>query len=109
VKQLLHVGCYDCHSNNTRYPWYSEVQPFAWWIANHVRDGKRELNLSSFGDLSPKRKAGRLEEMVDQIASRKMPLPSYTLAHHDAKFTDAQIKLLTDWLEDLRDKVGPKE
>ena len=109
VKQLLAVGCYDCHSDNTRYPWYSEIQPFAWWIANHVRDGKRELNLSTFGDLSPKRKASRLEEMVDLIASRKMPLPSYTLTHRDAKFTDAQIKQLNDWLEALRDKVGPQE
>ena len=109
VKQILTVGCYDCHSDNTRYPWYSEVQPFAWWIANHVRDGKRELNLSSFGNLSPKRKANRLEEMVDLIASRKMPLPSYTLVHRDAKFTDAQTKQLNDWLEALRDKVGPQE
>lgn len=107
VRQLLQVGCYDCHSDHTRYPWYAEVQPIAWWLDQHVRDGKRELNLSRFGELTPKRQASRLEEMVDTISRREMPLRSYTLTHRDAKFTDAQIRELTDWLEALRDRVAP--
>ena len=109
VKQMLLVACYDCHSDHTRYPWYAEIQPIAWWLKQHVDDGKRELNLSSFGDWSTKRKADRLDEMITRIADRTMPLPSYTLVHHDAKFTDAQIKQLNDWLEALRDKVAPDE
>lgn len=109
VKQLLQAGCYDCHSDHTRYPWYAEIQPVGWWLAQHVRDGKRELNLSAFGDLSPKRQAGKLEEMVDVIERREMPLKSYTITHRDAVFTDAQIKQLNGWLEALRDKIAPEE
>lgn len=109
VKQMLQVGCYDCHSDHTRYPWYAEIQPLGWWLAQHVRDGKRELNLSGFGDLSAKRQAGKLEAMVDVIGRREMPLPSYTITHRDAVFTDAQIKQLTAWLDALRDKVAPPE
>ncbi len=109
VKQMLQVGCYDCHSNHTRYPWYAELQPLGWWLAQHIRDGKRELNLSEFGELSRRRQASRLEAMVDVIAAREMPLQSYTITHRDAIFTDAQIKQLNGWLEDLRDKVAPEE
>lgn len=107
VKQLLAIACYDCHSDNTRYPWYAEIQPVAWWLAQHVDDGKRELNLSSFGELSAKRKASRLEAMIDSITTGEMPLKSYTIVHRDAKLSPAQVKLLTDWLEALRDEVAP--
>lgn len=109
VKQLLQVGCYDCHSDHTRYPWYAEIQPLGWWLAQHVRDGKRELNLSAFGELTRKRQASTLEEMVDVIERREMPLKSYTITHRDAVFTEAQIKQLNGWLEALRDKVAPEE
>lgn len=109
VKHLLQVGCYDCHSDHTRYPWYAEIQPIGWWLAQHVRDGKRELNLSSFGELSRKRQAGRIEEMIDVIARREMPLKSYTLTHRDAVYSEAQIKQINDWLEKVRDKVAPEE
>ena len=109
VKHLLLMGCYDCHSENTRYPWYAEIQPLAWWLDAHVRDGKREFNFSTFGDLSAKKKASRLEEVIDQIGSRKMPLKSYTLVHRDAIFTDPQVKAINDWLESVRDKVAPQE
>lgn len=109
VKQMLQVGCYDCHSDHTRYPWYAEVQPLGWWLAQHVRDGKRELNLSAFGELTRKRQATKLEEMVDLIERREMPLKSYTITHRDAVFTPAQIKQLNGWLEALRDKVAPEE
>ena len=109
IRQMLAVGCYDCHSDNTRYPWYAEIQPLGWWLAQHVRDGRRELNLSAFGDLTRKRQGTKLEEMVDVISRRAMPLPSYTLTHRDAKFTDAQRKQLTDWLDALHDQVAPVE
>lgn len=109
VERMLRSGCYDCHSENTRYPWYAEIQPLGWWLDQHVRDGKRALNLSLFGEWSAKRQASRLEEMVDTIAQREMPLTSYTLGHPEAKFTDAQIQELNGWLEALRDKVAPEE
>ena len=107
VKRLLMTGCYDCHSENTRYPWYAEIQPAAWWLAQHINDGKRELNLSFFGELSARRQATKLDDMADVITTRKMPLSSYTLVHRDAKFTNTQIKQLTAWLDALRDRLAP--
>jgi len=84
------------------------LQPLGWWLAQHVRDGKRELNLSSFGELSPKKQASKLEEMVDVISRREMPMKSYTITHRDAVFDDAQVKELNGWLEALRDKLAPE-
>lgn len=109
IKQLLQVGCYDCHSDNTRYPFYAEIQPIGWWLADHVNDGKAELNLSRFGSLTPKQQATAVEEMADVILDRSMPLESYTITHRDAIFTDAQIQLLVGWLDTVREKVGPEE
>jgi hypothetical protein len=109
VKQLLKAACYDCHSNHTRYPWYAEIQPVGWWLARHVQDGKAELNLSEFGALTDRRKATKLEAMYDETSERHMPLKSYTLAHRDAKLTDAQIKLLCEWFESVRDQLPEPE
>ncbi len=107
VKTLLEVGCYDCHSNTTRYPWYAEFQPLGWWLADHVQEGKASLNLSTLASLTPKAQGKKLNEMIDTIETRQMPLKSYTYTHRDAIFTDAQITALVAYLEDVRDKVAP--
>lgn len=109
VKRLLEVACYDCHSNHTRYPWYAQIQPVGWWLADHVRDGKAELNLSEFGALTDRRKGSKLETMYDEASERHMPLKSYTFVHRDAKLTDAQIQLLCDWFESVRDQLPEPE
>jgi len=106
IRRRLEVACYDCHSNNTRYPWYAEIQPVAWWLDWHVRDGKHELNLSNFGSYSLKRQADKLDSIVDELNERKMPLRSYTWTHRDAAFTDADIAAIVAWAEDLRDKLS---
>ena len=102
---MLRHGCYDCHSNDTRYPWYSRVQPVAWWLASHINDGKRRLNFSVFGSYDRKRQAKKLDQIADQVSNREMPLGSYTWIHRDAHFTDAQIRALTDWIDAQTDKV----
>ena len=99
VKAVLENACYDCHSNNTRYPWYAEIQPFGWFLAQHVRDGKHHLNFSEFGRLTPKRAKTRLEDSIDEITERHMPLDSYTWIHRNARLTDAQIAAFTSWAE----------
>ena len=105
VRKRLEVGCYDCHSNHTRYPWYSQVQPFAWWLDQHIRDGKRELNLSTFGRYPAKRQVDKLESIIDALNDRSMPLRSYTWTHRDAIFTDEESKEIVAWAEALRDKL----
>ena len=105
VKQLLAVACYDCHSSTTRYPWYANVQPLAWWLASHVNDGKARLNFSEFAAYSPKRAANKMDDVIDAITDQTMPLPSYKLGHPDARLTAAQTKLLTDWAESVRKQI----
>jgi len=97
VSRLLQTACYDCHSNTTRYPWYAEIQPVGWWLANHVKEGKGHLNFSTFGRLPPKRAAHKLEQCADEVTEGGMPLPSYKLAHPDARLTPDQQKLLGNW------------
>lgn len=105
VSALLQRACYDCHSNNTKYPWYAEVQPAGWWLASHVNDGKRHLNFSEFAAYTPKRAKTKAGEIVDEVEQLKMPMKSYTLMHPEARLTPAEIKLITTWAEDLEAKI----
>ena len=105
VRQILATSCYDCHSNQTRYPWYAEIQPVGWWLASHVTDARRQLNFAEFGALSRKRQMKRLESIVDEVRDRTMPLKSYTYIHREAKLTDAQISALCNWAEGIQEKL----
>ena len=107
VKALMKRACYDCHSNNTNYPWYTEIQPVGWWLASHVNDGKKHLNFSEFATYSVKRTVSKLEQISETVSQQAMPLPSYTWGHPEARLTPAEITLLTDWAETLRDEVAP--
>jgi cytochrome c553 len=107
TKQLIRTACYDCHSNNTVYPWYAEIQPAAWWLADHVNEGKSELNFSEFASYKPKKADHKLEEMVEMLKEGEMPLKSYTLIHNDAKLSDAQREELSKWAESLRAQIQP--
>lgn len=97
VHEVLKVSCYDCHSNNTVYPWYSNIQPVGWWLANHVNEGKKELNFDEFMTYEPKRAAKKLKEIVEVIEKQEMPLKSYTIIHQDAVMSAEQQKLVADW------------
>jgi hypothetical protein len=97
VRMILSRSCADCHSNATVYPWYSKIQPAAWFLAEHIDQGRRELNFSEWGKLENSRKIRKLEEVCEQVESREMPLPSYLWIHRDARMSDEEIKILCDW------------
>jgi hypothetical protein len=97
VDAILKTSCYDCHSNNTRYPWYANIQPVAWWLADHVDEGKREINFNEFLSYKPKKAHHKMEEVAEMVNEGEMPLQSYTIVHRDANLSDAQRKLLADW------------
>lgn len=108
VRRLLADACYDCHSNHTRYPWYASVQPVAWWLDHHVREGKRELNFSEFGAYPAKRAARKLAAIGKEVGRGGMPLASYTWMHPAARLTPEQRKTLVDWAQALHDKIPPE-
>lgn len=103
IAQTLQTSCYNCHSNNTDYPWYSKVQPVGWLLENHINKGKEELNLSEFGSYSDRRQQSKLTSMISQIEDDKMPLAAYTFIHRDARLSkDKKINLL-DYLRALQE------
>lgn len=101
VLTILEVSCFDCHSNNTNYPFYSRIQPMAMLMDKHVREGKEELNFSEFGDYSDRKKRNKLFSIQNQVKDGKMPLSSYTLMHNDAKLTANEKKLIEEWITNL--------
>lgn len=107
VATILKTACYDCHSNQTEYPWYSYTQPLGWWIADHIDHGRDELNFSEFGNYNPRRADHKLEEGIEYVEEKEMPLPSYTYAHWDADLTDSERKVLIEWFEELRPIIYP--
>jgi len=107
VQHVLATACYDCHSNNTRYPWYAQVQPVGWWLASHIHDGKRHLNFSEFGAYDAKNAARKLRGVARTINGGSMPLSSYTWIHRDAILSAAEKKLVADWAEAARAKLAP--
>lgn len=101
VKLILEKGCYDCHSNNTKYPWYAKIQPVDWWLDKHVRDGKKELNFDEYSHRPLRYQYHKMEEVVEMVDKKEMPLKSYTWTHKDAILTGEEIKTLTDWAKGL--------
>ena len=109
AEAILQNSCNDCHSNNTRYPWYGQVQPLGWLLANHIRKGKAVLNLSDFGTYSRRRQISKLRGMANSIKDGSMPISSYTLIHKTAKPSNEDKKLIIDWLEKTRDSLNKIE
>ena len=105
VQAILKIACNDCHSNNTRYPWYAEIQPVAWWLSNHIHDGKRGLNFSEYTSYRIKKQFHRLDDINDLLKKNEMPLSSYTLIHTDARLTEQQKLILANWTGIIRDTI----
>jgi hypothetical protein len=101
VHQILKQKCYDCHSNNTKYPWYIYIQPVGWWMASHISEGKEHLNFSSFKKYDPKKAAHKLEEISEAVTEGWMPLESYTLIHTETKVTPEDTQLINAWIQSL--------
>jgi hypothetical protein len=105
IQAILKVACYDCHSNNTRYPWYNQIQPVTWWLNSHVMDGKRGLNFSEFTTYRIKKQFHRLDDINEQVKKNEMPLSSFTLIHTDARLTERQKLALYAWTDALKDTI----
>ncbi len=106
VESILRTSCYDCHSNNTEYPWYSYIQPARIVLDSHIKEGKENLNFSTFGDYSHRKQGNKLERIVKQIKSDEMPLASYTRIHKNAVLTLKNKKILINWMENTRDSIA---
>lgn len=108
VDKILSRACNDCHSNNTHYPWYSNIQPVGWWLARHVKEGKEHLNFSEFAANEPKRQHHQLEEVIEEVKENHMPLDSYLWIHDEAKLSEDEKKTLLLWASMLAEEIKAK-
>lgn len=105
VQGLLKTSCYDCHSNNTAYPWYNNIQPVKWWLADHVNSGKRHLNFDEFNTYSKEKKLKKLDEITETVRSGEMPLSSYTVIHHNAKLSSSDQSEIEKWVSEVKKQI----
>lgn len=92
-------ACYDCHSNHTQYPWYSNVAPFSWYLNRHIVEGKANLNFSSWGIMDKAQKITQLDQICEEVTHETMPLKSYVRIHRSSRLSELEIKTICDWAE----------
>lgn len=105
VNTILTKACNDCHTNNTIYPWYAEVQPVTWWLDDHIKEGKSHLNFDEYSTYNLRRQYHKMEEVIEQVKEKEMPLNSYTWVHRDAKLTNDERVALTNWAQSVMDTM----
>ena len=105
VHVVLKASCYDCHSNNTAYPWYNNIQPVAWYLADHVKEAKKELNFNEFASYKVAKQYRKLEEIINEVEMDEMPIESYTLIHGGTKLNMDQKSKIINWATVLRDTI----
>jgi len=108
VLSILKNGCYDCHSNNTYYPWYSNIQPMGWLMAYHIKKAKSQLNFSEIGSYSQRRQLSKLDGIANSIRDDIMPLSSYKWMHKNAQLNKYEKTLLINWVLQARDSLSVK-
>lgn len=106
IQLILKSSCYDCHSDNTRYPWYAAIQPGAWWMASHIKEGKAELNFDQFGSYSKRRQLSKLKAIKGSIEDESMPLASYTFIHREADLSNTEQIRLKNWIETAGNEIS---
>jgi hypothetical protein len=99
IEQMIRVSCYDCHSFETAYPWYTYINPVGWWVKNHIHEGREHLNFSEWANYSGEKRAHKLEECYEEVGEGEMPLSSYTLAHGSARLSQDQRDKLVSWFK----------
>lgn len=105
VASILKNSCFDCHTNSTNYHWYHNVAPASWFVANHIREGKKELNLSNWGEMDVFKKITTLEKICQESKHRSMPLKSYLIMHSNARLSDEEIAILCRWSEKFSEEL----
>ena len=108
VQLILQKACYDCHSSNTRYPWYFNIQPVAWWMNDHISEAKGELNFSDFGSRPLDKQIKKLKKTAKEVQEGGMPLDSYTWIHKDAILTEREKNILINWANNLSVQAASK-
>jgi hypothetical protein len=101
----LQAACYDCHSSETKWPWYGHVAPVSWWLADHIKDARERLNFSDWPTDNPRLLKKKLHQISEDVTEGEMPLKSYTWMHPAARLTAEEKNHITDWADQEADKI----
>ncbi len=105
VLAKMEAACFDCHSNETRWPWYSRITPVNYLVADDVNKGRRHVNFSEWNSYSTGRLKSVLDNIYDQVYNHEMPLKQYQWMHPQSKLTDAELKMICDWASGEEDRL----
>ncbi len=105
IENQIRASCYDCHSNETIYPWYSYIAPVSFLVKRDTKVGRKELNFSDWESLDKKKKAKYLTNIIEEIEEGEMPFPPYLITHSDAKLSDEMKQALMDWADDYAESL----
>lgn len=105
ITQLIKASCYDCHSYETQYPWYASIQPIAWYLKDHIDEGREELNFSEFANYEPLRQAKKMRKSAHEVEEGEMPLKSYTLIHQKAKLSPEDKEKLVAYFTEIKEQI----
>ncbi len=108
VKTILEKACNDCHSNNSKYPWYAKLQPVHWWLESHIKDGKKHLNFDEYTHKSLRYQFHKMEETIEMVKEDKMPIKEYKWTHSDAKLSQTEKNKIIDWANSVMDTMKAK-
>lgn len=109
IGNVLKNSCYDCHSYQTKYPWYANLAPVSWMLKNHIDEARKHLNFSKWDEYSIDKQNSLIEECVEEIQSNEMPLSSYTLMHSNARLSSGSKQMLVEWLKQTEQSKGTKK
>ena len=105
VSSIIKNSCYDCHSNQSKYPWYSHIAPTAWLVGGDVKEARHDLNFSEWGDYSKRDVIGKLDAISDEVSSGGMPLPAYAFIHRKTKLSEEQVQAIVKWSQQMSDSI----
>ena len=105
IALMLKTSCYDCHSNQTVYPWYASVAPVSWLVIRDIKEGRKELNFSDWETYSKMDKAKLLNDILEEVEEAEMPMPIYFITHSDAKLSEQDRKALINWSETFAESL----
>jgi hypothetical protein len=105
IAKMIKTSCYDCHSNESKYPWYSNIAPISWYLKNHINEARGRVNFSEWGDYPANKISRKLEACSEDVTEGEMPLGSYTLMHSNANLNSEQVKILSEWFKEESEKI----
>ena len=106
ISKMIKNQCYDCHSDETKYPWYADIAPVSWWLKSNINGARDFMNFSTWGLLTPKQKIAKMQECFEALQEEEMPVALYILMHDQSQFSEKETESLQEWFKNYNAKLN---